>query len=148
VLTGLALGSRLEVTGIPSWLPPFPVSQIVRAYTERITPHSHRIECECVPARPYRAAYYGAAADRYSGDGTVTAGALSAATTSFTVVPPAGVAWTSADGTYPIVINGEVMTVTNVTGNQFTVTRAVNGVTKTHAAGSAVALADPCYYGL
>lgn len=149
-ILGLDLGSRLDVTSIPSWLPPFAVSQLVTGYAERITPHSHRIEYQCVPARPYRAAYYGAAADRYSGDGTVlaTPGITTTTATTFTVTPPTGVRWTTVDGSYPIVINGEVMTVTNVTGNVFTVTRAVNGITKTHATSSAVTLADPCYYGL
>jgi outer membrane lipoprotein-sorting protein len=64
------------------------------------------------------------------------------------VTPPSGISWTHADGDYAILINGEKMTVTNVSGNTLTVTRAVNGVSKTHANGSAVTLADPCYYGL
>jgi hypothetical protein len=59
------------------------------------------------------------------------------------------VTWTSADGQYGILVGGELMTVTNVTGGTaFTVVRAVNGVSKSHLAGSAVTLADPVYYGL
>jgi hypothetical protein len=65
---------------------------------------------------------------------------------SFTVTPPIGVAWTHADGDYDIVVGGEVMTVTNVVGTTMTVVRSVNGVVKSHPASSAIALADPSFY--
>lgn len=149
LLTTLGLGGRIDVTNLPPWLPPFPVSQIVRAYSERITPHSYRIELQCEPARPYRVPSYGAAGDRFSGEGT-TAPALNATQTTFTVtLPPGGIGWVSSDGPYEIVIGGEVMRVTSVVGGTaFTVVRSVNGVVKTHLAGASVALADPVYYGL
>ncbi len=149
LLTTLGLGGRIDVTNLPPWLPPFPVSQIVRAYSERITPHSYRIELECEPARPYRVPSYGASGDRFSGEGT-TAPALNATQTTFTVtLPPGGIGWVSSDGPYEIVIGGEVMRVTSVVGGTaFTVVRSVNGVVKAHLAGAAVALADPVYYGL
>lgn len=149
LLGAASLGSRIDVTGIPPWLPPFPVSQIVRAYTERITAHGYRVELECEPARPYRVPRYGATTDRWSGEGT-TAPALTATQTTFAVTLPAGGAgWTSVDGPYDIQVGGEVMRVTNVTGGtSFTVTRSINGVVKAHTAGAAVTLADPCYYGL
>lgn len=149
LLLSVGLGGRVDVTGVPPWLPPFTVSQIVRGYTERITPHSYRIELACEPARPYRVPSYGDTADRWSGAGTVTAGALTATQTTFTIVPAGGVGWTSVDGPYEIVIGGEIMRVTSVTGGtSFTVVRSVNGVRKAHLTGAAVALADPVYYGL
>lgn len=149
LLAAASLGSRIDVTGVPPWLPPFPVSQIVTGVSERITPHSYRIELACTPARPYRVPSYGVAGDRWSGVGTVTSGALTATQTTFTVVPASGVGWTSVDGPYDIVIGGEVMRVTSVTGGtSFVVVRSQNGVVKAHAAGAAVALADPVYYGL
>ena len=150
----VGLGSRLEVTGLPPWLPPFTVSQIVQGYTERITPTSYRLEFVCSPARPYRVAYWTSGGpDRWSGDGTVTAATLAAGATSVAVTPPAPVTWTTTDLPFGILVNGEQMTVTAVTavagGNQtFTLIRAVNGVSKAHPAGSQVTLADPCYYGL
>jgi hypothetical protein len=148
LLSAAGLGNRIDVTDLPPWLPPFDVSQIVEAYTERIAPLSYRIELACTPARPYRVPEWDRAGDRWSGDGTTTP-ALTATQTAFTVVPPAGVTWTSADGQYGILVGGELMTVTNVTGGTaFTVVRAVNGVSKSHLAGSAVTLADPVYYGL
>jgi hypothetical protein len=147
-LIGIDVGTRLEVTNLPAWLPPDTVSQLVLGYSETIDASSWRIVYNCTPARPYRVAYYGATLDRYSGEGTVLAADITTVATSLTVTPPNGVSWTSADGSYVIVIDGETMTVTNVAGNVFTVTRSVNGVVKTHAAGAAVTLLDPCYYGL
>jgi hypothetical protein len=53
-----------------------------------------------------------------------------------------------------IKINGEIMQVTNVgaifssTKQTLTVVRSVNGVVKTHAAGSVVQLAYPTYLAL
>ncbi len=149
LLLSVGLGTRVDVTGIPPWLPPFTVSQLVRGYSERITPHSYRIELACEPARPYRVPSYGVTPDRWSGVGTVTSGALTATQSAFSVTPAGGVGWTSVDGPYDIVIGGEIMRVTSVTGGtSFTVARSVNGVTKAHLAGAAVALADPVYYGL
>jgi hypothetical protein len=148
-LLSIDLGSRISITGIPSWLPPFAVDQIVLGYTETITPLHYRLVFNCTPASAYRAGFYNASTDRYSGSGTVLNGAIATTTaTSIPVTPPSGISWTHADGDYAILINGEKMTVTNVVGNTLTVTRAVNGVAKTHANGSAVTLADPCYYGL
>lgn len=145
----LDLGDLLRVTNLPAWLPPQSVEAIVQGYEETITPHAWRIDFRCTPARPLRVARWGTAGDRYSGDGTVLAAAITTTTaTTFTVTPPAGVEWTSVDGSYGVLINGELMTVTNVTGNVFTVARAANGVAKTHPIGSAVVLADPVFYGL
>jgi hypothetical protein len=152
----LRLGDRLDVTGLPAWLPPFDVSQLVQGYTETIEPGSYKIVFNTAPARPYRVAFWTNAAgrDRYSGDGTVLSAAIATTTaTTFNVTPPSTCTWTTTDLPFAIVVNGEVMTVTAVgalTGGQqtFTVTRSVNGVRKTHAINSAVTLADPCYWSL
>lgn len=156
-LLALNLGDRVDITGLPAWLPPFSVSQLVQGYTEVITPKSYRLVFTCAPARPYRVAFWTNAAgrDRYSGDGTTVAapGITTTTQTTFTVTPPSPVSWTTTDLPFVVRVNGEDMTVTAVTaiagGTQtFTVTRGVNGVRKTHATLSAVTLADPCYYGL
>jgi hypothetical protein len=145
-LLDLTVGDRLVITDPPPWLPPRAVDVLVLGVQHTVTPHSFQVRWTCVPARPYRAAYWNAG-HRYSGAGTVTSGSLSTSTTSVTVTPPSGVLWTHVDGDYDIEIGGEVMTVTAVSGNTLTVTRSVNGVTKTHPAGSAVELAEPSFYG-
>jgi len=153
---GLRLGDRLDVTGLPAWLPPFDVSQLVQGYTETIKPDSYRLVFNCAPARPYRVAFWseGTSRDRYSGDGTTTAATVNPTDTTFSVTPPGLVRWTTTETPFEVVVNGERMrigTVAAFSGGTQTfsnVTRALNGVRKTHAAGSAVTLADPCYYGL
>lgn len=144
-LLSLTPGSRLVITNPPPWLPPFAVDVLVMGIQIEVTPMHLRLRWNCRPARPHRIGYWNAG-HRYSAAGTVTAGALTTATTTFTVTPPDDVEWTHADGDYDVVIGGEVMTVTNVVGNVFTVTRSVNGVVKAHAGGSAVELAAPSFY--
>src|SRR5690606_9753886 len=144
-LLSLQIGDRIVINNIPPWLPPRPVDVIIMGIRVNGTPHNVRLEWTCVPYQPYAVGVFNEAS-RYSGAGTVTSGSLTATATSFTVTTPVGVAWTHADGDYDILVNGERMTVTNVVGNVFTVTRSVNGVVKTHAAGSAIDLARPAYY--
>lgn len=58
----------------------------------------------------------------------------------------------SDDFPFDIRVGGEVMTVTSISDGSspqtFTVTRAVNGITKAHAAGADVRLASPTYLAL
>lgn len=65
---------------------------------------------------------------------------------------PTGPKWGDADAPYDLLVGGERMTVTAVTGagtaQAFTVTRSVNGVVKIHAAGTEVALFKPAIYAL
>jgi Concanavalin A-like lectin/glucanases superfamily len=62
--------------------------------------------------------------------------------------------WTTASGDFPfdILVSGERMTVTNITGSSspqtFTVTRSVNGVVKSQSAGTDVRLFFPPIYSL
>lgn len=144
-LLSLTPGDRLEITGPPPWLPPRSVDVIVRGIEIQVTPLHVYLRWSCVPARPYRVAYWNAR-HRYSGTGTITAGALTTTTTSVALTVPVGVTWTAVDGSYDITIGGEVMTVTAVVGNTMTVVRSVNGVVKAHGAGAAVALAAPSFY--
>jgi len=144
-LLSLTPGDRLVITDPPSWLPPFAVDVLVMGIEYEVTPLHLYLRWTCVPARPYRMAYWNAG-HRWSGEGTVTSGSLTTTATSVSLTLPSGVAWTHDDGDYDITIGGEVMTVTNVVGSTMTVTRSVNGVVKTHAAGAAVALAEPSFY--
>lgn len=153
-LLGLRLGDRLDVPGLPAWLPPFTVSQLVQGYTETITPKSYRLVFTCAPAGPYRVAFWTAGGrDRWSGDGSTVAAITTTTQNTFNVTPPGIVRWTTTDVPFDVLVNGEQMTVTAVGAfaggvQLFTVTRGVNGVRKTHAALSPLTLADPCYYGL
>ena len=85
--------------------------------------------------------------------GTVTNEALDTTETGVDVTNgDPGHYFTHVDGDFDIVIGGERMTVTAVSGTgtsqTLTVARSVNGVTKTHAAGADVELFIPARYGL
>lgn len=144
-LLSITPGDRIVITDPPPWLPPRDVDVLVMGVEVEVTPLHLRLRWTCVPARPYRIAYWNAG-HRWSGEGTVTSGSLTTTATSMPLTLPSGVAWTHADGDYDITVGGEVMTVTNVVGSTMTVTRSVNGVVKAHSAGAAVALADPSFY--
>lgn len=142
----LTIGDRLVIKNPPSWLPPFDVDVIVTGVNYNVTPHHLFITWTCIPARPYRVAYFNKD-HRYSGEGTTLTSSVTTTGTALALTLPTGVTWTSADGSYDIVVGGEVMTVTSVTGgNAMTVVRSVNGVVKSHAAGEAVSLASPSFY--
>jgi hypothetical protein len=158
-LLELDVGDRLVVTGLPAWLPPDAVDQLVQGYTETLsqTPGddaSWRVELVCAPARPYRAGLYSVTSDRYSNDSSTLTSSLTTTATSVSVTVPVPPLWTTTGGDVPfdVVVAGERMTVTAVAGatspQTFTVTRSVNGVVKAHTAGTPVRLYDPAYFGL
>ena len=153
-LLTLVPGSRLDVTSLPSWLPPDDVQAVVQGYTERITARHWTIVFNCTPYRPYRAARYTSTGitDRYSNENTTLGASLTSTAASLTASFSAGPAWTVADGSYDVMVAGERMTVTAITGTSspqtWTVTRSVNGVVKAHTSGEAITLADPVYYGI
>lgn len=145
-LLRLVPGDRLVILDPPSWLPPFSVDVLVMGVQVDATPHSLRLTWTCIPARPYRVGYWNAG-HRYSAEGTVLTSGVSATTTTLPLTLPELVSWTHADGDYEILVGGELMRVTNVSGgNSMTVLRSLNGVVKAHSAGAAVALADPSFY--
>jgi len=67
------------------------------------------------------------------------------------LVASTGTLWSTDSADYPVdvMVGGERMTVTGVSGasspQTFTVIRSVNGVVKSHAAGTAVSLVDPAF---
>ena len=150
----LDLGDRLVVDHLPSWLPPFDVDQIVQGYTETITPFSYKIVYSCSPAKPYRVPTYGTSGDRYSNDSSKLNTACSSTATVLSVKTLNGPLWTTASGDFPfnVLISGELITVTSISGTSspqtFTVTRSVNGVVKAHSVDEQVTLYDSTYYGL
>ena len=154
VQTVLAMdvGDRLIVTDPPMWVPPDDISQLAQGYRETLGQFIHAITWNLAPESPYRVAIYDDATSRYTSDGSTLNGAHNSSTTSLSVATASGPLWTHADGDFDIVIGGERMTVTNVTGSSspqtFTVTRSVNGVVKAQTDTSKVELFSPYYYAL
>lgn len=154
-ILSLDVGDRIEITSPPSWLPPEAISQIVQGHRESVAQFEHSIAFNCAPAAPYRAAVYEGHPDalaRFSNENTTTNEALDTTETGVDIIYSAGPDWTHADGDYDIMIDGERMTVTAVSGSggtqTLTATRSVNGVVASHATGAAVRLFEPAYYAL
>lgn len=112
----------------------------------------------CLPAELYQVGVYSAATSRYDSGSTTLAGAIT--TTSQTSISLTTAKyndrWSSSGVPYDIKIGGERMTVTAMTTGSgtgpvtqtATVTRAVNGVAKTHLATTEVHLFAPVRYAL
>jgi hypothetical protein len=152
LLNNVGLSSGLDVSAIDTalpWLPPFNVRLIIAAMTETIQPKSYRIDLTCIQGRPWETDVWGASTARYALDGTTVRTAATSGATSLAITTP-DPGWTHADGDFEVVVTGEVMLVTGVSGsvpNQtLTVTRSRNGVVKAHSVGEVVDLAEPTYY--
>jgi hypothetical protein len=119
----------------------------------------HTITWSCAPYLAYEGAVYATSAStgsaRYDTGGSQLNLAIGTLSPSLSVVPVDGAAlWTTDAAAYPfdVMVGGERMTVTGAPGGTspqtLPVTRAVNGVSKAHASGTDVRLADPAYYSL
>lgn len=147
----LLLGDRIDITNPPAWLPPDTISAVVQGITETLGGMTYKFEFDLQPYSPFATGVYGTA--RYSNSGCVTNEALDTTETGIDVTNPSATSyWSHADGDFDIIIGGERMTVTAVTGTgvsqTLTVTRSVNGVVKSHATGAAVRLYTPAYWAL
>lgn len=158
---GLDLGDLTTITHVPAGLPPDDVLLIAQGYTETL--HDYRgwdLTLNCAPGSPYQIAVYGAsqgdpAGARYDAENATTAAGATTTATSLSIASAANTElWTTDAAAFPfdVIIGGERMTVTNITGasspQAFTVTRSVNGVVKTHVIGEKVRLFNTPRYGL
>ncbi|MEU3945467.1 hypothetical protein [Streptomyces sp. NPDC029526] len=149
----LSEGDLIRLTDLPDHLPPGPVDLMVQGVREEIGVRTWTVDLVCAPGSPWRV---GVVEDpvlgRVDTDGSELAAPVDEAATTLSVAVTAGPAWV-ASSTYPadfpfdVLVGGEVMTVTAVTGGtspqSFTVQRSVNGVVKAHSAGADVRLATP-----
>lgn len=154
-VTGADLRSRLHLTDLPPWAAPGLVDLLIDGYTEIIEPLRWTLEYNTVPGTPYRVASLDdKVLGRLDTDGSQLAAAVDADDTTLSVATTAGPLWTTNVAEFPfdVVLGGEVVTVTSITGaaspQTFTVTRAANGVVKAHTAGTQVRLAQPMILAL
>lgn len=128
------------------------VRLIVRGYTETInTNRQHKITFNTTPADVFDGLILDDTTySRADSSTSATAGTLTTTATSMSVsTTDSGDLWGSANVPFDVIVAGERMTVTAVTGatspQTFTVTRSVNGVVKTHVAGETVRLFRPIH---
>ncbi len=155
------LTDRITVSQPPPHLPPEDIVQIVQGYTETIGSHVWDMTFTTSPARPYDVTVIengGGNVSRLSPTetGTTTNEALDSTETGVDILST-DVAWVdtaghASDFPFDIMIGGERMTVTAITGTTLsqvmTVTRSVNGVGKSHATGAQVLLFQPTVLAL
>ncbi|WP_199553187.1 hypothetical protein [Streptomyces sp. N35] len=158
---GVQVGDLARVTNLPPQHPAGVVEVLLDGWSETITPTRWNVSANCRPAGPFRIAGV-APADpgnvrpdgpyRVDTSGSHLAAPLTEQGTTLTVTSPQH-PWTTAvlELPFDIEMGGEVMRVHAISGTGpqiFTVTRAVNQVTKPHPAGSAVHLAQPALVAL
>ncbi len=151
------LGDTLSLAGMPSWVPPDIAYSLIQGYTETLTKFLWTIPFNTSPAGIYKVGRYDYETTRgdtrYDLDSLLNV-AVNASTT--TIVLASSVAgWTTNAAMYPfnIMLGGEEIQLTTAPGSGLTqtftnVVRSVNGISKSHAAGTAASLAKPSYYGI
>ena len=149
------VGDRIVVINPPIRITANAVTQIVRGYTETLGPFEHTITYVCAPASPYDVLRPGVSGYMtVSSDGSTLAspGATTTAT-SLQITTVAGKPlWKTGSVNFDITLEGEQITVTNISGatstQTFTVIRSVNGIVKSHPVGATIRLFRPALVGL
>lgn len=146
-LLSLFCGARLVMNNPRLRHGPGPVSQIVRNWTETLTPDTHLISFSTVPEGPYRVLQFDAAT-RFGSGGTTTTADPGTAGLSLAITVSNATPWSTDPADYPmnLKVNGEVMTASTCSAavgaaQTFTISaRSVNGVVRAHPTGSGVTL--------
>lgn len=143
------MGDLIAITNPKTGVTFDTIRQIVQGYTETLSVFQHSITFNTSPETPYRLAQV-SATPAYKVDSATSTLALGYSTTAVSLsVNNNNEPWTTdpAQMPIPIVVAGELMNVTAVSGTSspqtFTVTRSVNGVVKTQLAGASVQIARP-----
>ena len=146
------LGDRIQVDNPPAWLPPGLIDQIIQGTTETLFTKVLTEAWAGVPCTPYNVIIIGDATyGRLDTDGSTLATGITSSATSMSAATtnPLSPLWTtsSADWPFSVIMDGEEITVTGVSGTSspqtLTITRSVNGVVKAHLAGVAIELYPP-----
>ncbi len=151
------IGDRIILADLPLLLNPDDMELTIVGYSEFFDQFQHTITFNCAPgsalAIAQTVATTSTTASKAGSSTTTLNEALDTTETGVDVAIESGSAlWTTGGVDFDIVIGGERMTVTSVSGasspQTFTVTRSVNGVVKTHATGATVELFKKAYTGL
>lgn len=152
-------GDLVRLINMPSQHPLGPEHDfIVQGISESQSPNVWRLTLNASPAGPWSVAVLeDDTLGRLDTAGAELSTGIDDNDTSLSVATTLGPLWitTSTHGAefpFDVLIGGERMTVTAITGGSspqtFTVTRSTNGVAKAHASGASVVLADPAVLAL
>lgn len=144
------IGDRHVTTGPPAHLPPDDISTLIQSYSETWSAQRTALVWTLVPESPYRVAVFDdTVRGRADTSGCELATDVDSTDTALSVTTTDGPLWTvdADDWPFDVAIGGELVTVTAVSGTSnpqtMTVTRSVNGVVKSHSAGTDLRLAQP-----
>lgn len=155
-LSSIDVGNHVQIINTPNWVQPGPSDVIVLGLKETIGPIADwMIELN---AKPYgvNAVLRVDSGDTMSrvdsGSSTVTSNITNSGTSMSVTTARSTDLWANANAPFDILVAGERMTVTAISGTTspqtFTVTRSVNGVVKAQTAGTAVDVYYQTYAGL
>jgi hypothetical protein len=151
------VGDRLVITNPEEGIgPPEDIQQIAQGYVEVLTRFGWSITYNCSPGSVWDVAVWddsaGPGEARYSTSGTYLEADVNSAATSLAVDTPKGPVWGTVDLPYDLMLGGERVRVTAVSGTgraqNLTVQRGINGILKSHAMGTEVRLFQPAVYAL
>lgn len=149
----LPFGARMTVANPPSQADPGDIDAIVEGWSERWDQVSWQATLNTSPASTLEVPVWDDLGFLWdSGSSSLTSDITDSATSISVTTTEALDLWVEGAVDFDIEVGGEQMTVTNISGatspQTFTVTRAVNGITKSHSAGDRVALWTPPIWGL
>lgn len=147
------VGDLFTITGMQKAFIYDDVNLLIVGYSENITPFTHFITFNCMPADPFTVGVWSTSATvgtfRWDTGGSTLNSAATSTATSLSVATASGnMLWTTDANAFPfdVSIGGERVRVTNITGSSspqtFTVTRSHNGVVKAQTAATDVRLFD------
>lgn len=156
-LLALNVGDRLQVQGLTNADIYDVLDELTRGGTETIADvYRHVLALNTAPYKVYGSGTFGDSGSRFADEygGTTLTGSLSSsATGGQSVTISKGQLWTTRAAMFPldVVCEGERITLSAISGasspQTFTIsTRAVNGVSKAHAAGAKISLFAPVYF--
>jgi hypothetical protein len=151
------IGDYAEIVNPPPWQPPGPIKVLLSGVApEEFGGFTYAMTWNAVPESPYEVGIWGDATYGHldTGGSSLAAGIGTADASMSVATAAGGKLWTTraADFPFDVSMGGEQITVTAITGSSspqaFAVTRSVNGVVKSHAAGEDVRLAHPMILAL
>lgn len=147
-------GARAVIINEPTQVRGLAPDMIIEGTQQTLNAYEWTVVANTSPAQPWDVAVADdTALGRCDTAGSQLTTAVSTSATSFIVATTAGPVWRS--GAYPstpMIIEGEIVSVTNIASTTspqtFTVVRSINGVVKAHAIAAPISLAYPARAGL
>ncbi|WP_405799269.1 hypothetical protein [Streptomyces sp. NBC_01506] len=117
----LDIGDLIRINNLPEWMPPGPVDLLIQGYSEVIDQYAWDITFNCTPAGPWEVGIRDDANQgRRNTAGSALATAVDEDDTTLSVTTTAGPQWVDASVAYEfpldVIVGGEAMTVTGITG--------------------------------